>query len=443
MLTAVTARPADALVDSIGVNIHVSYTDTSYGRFSEWKSLLVDSGIRHVRDGLNDMGTTSYFYNRLKELAAAGVRLTAIPGRGNTPANTITIADRMGPDVIEAFEGQNEIINIYNANRNPAAARTYHQGWYNAVKSSSVYGDRPVYAPTFVGGNGSADELGDLTSFIDYGTLHSYAYIRPTTPSFNISGEGAAAEAISRDRAQVITETGFNSAANKKDKQNLTPTGHGKYIPRTIFEGFNAGSNRSFLYELLDQWDDAPNTNPEGQYGLIERQGSAFVAKPGYTALKNLTAVLKDASFSSSEARWNPAEFTPGQLDFDLSGQTANVHSTLLQKSDGKFYLALWQDAVSVNNSGSDSTRIADVNVPAANVTLKLNTPTSGVRIINPLTGSGGTAAAISNGRVSLSIPDSVILVEITPSSPQLDSTAAYYSFDDVNNVRGAADFSG
>lgn len=187
MLTAVTARPADSLVDSIGVNIHVSYTDTSYGRFSEWKTLLVDSGIRHVRDGLNDMGTTSYFYNRLKELASAGVRTTVIPGNGNTTSNMLTIADRLGPGVIEAFEGQNEIVNIYNANRDPAAARTYQQGWYNTVKASATYGDRPVYAPTFVGGNGPADELGDLTSYIDYGTLHSYAYIRPTTPSFNIS----------------------------------------------------------------------------------------------------------------------------------------------------------------------------------------------------------------------------------------------------------------
>ena len=48
--------------------------------------------------------------------------------------------------------------------------------------------------------------------------------------------------------------------------------------------------------------------------------------------MKNIISILDEAN----------TVFTPAKLDFSLSGNTQYVMYTLLQKSNGKFYLALW-----------------------------------------------------------------------------------------------------
>ena len=73
----VSATPADAFVNSIGVNIHVHYNDTIYGDFPKLKSALKEVGVRHVRDGLVDSTWKPYF-ERVNELAATGIRFTFI-----------------------------------------------------------------------------------------------------------------------------------------------------------------------------------------------------------------------------------------------------------------------------------------------------------------------------------------------------------------------------
>src|SRR6202521_402282 len=45
-----TAKPADSLVDSIGVNIHMTYSTTAYGDVTAVKKMLSKLGVRHVRD---------------------------------------------------------------------------------------------------------------------------------------------------------------------------------------------------------------------------------------------------------------------------------------------------------------------------------------------------------------------------------------------------------
>ena len=62
---------ADAFVDSVGVNVHLHYTDTSYGNFAAVEKALKDLGVRHIRDGLTDTSWTAY-YDRLNELRSSG-----------------------------------------------------------------------------------------------------------------------------------------------------------------------------------------------------------------------------------------------------------------------------------------------------------------------------------------------------------------------------------
>ena len=71
-VAALNASAADGFVDSVGVNTHVTYTDTVYARnFSLFAAALADVGIRHVRDscwaGLHNVN------------ALAGVDVLCIP----------------------------------------------------------------------------------------------------------------------------------------------------------------------------------------------------------------------------------------------------------------------------------------------------------------------------------------------------------------------------
>ena len=45
-------RSSSELVDSIGVNVHMSYTDTAYRDAERVQGALRSLGIRHVRDGV-------------------------------------------------------------------------------------------------------------------------------------------------------------------------------------------------------------------------------------------------------------------------------------------------------------------------------------------------------------------------------------------------------
>ena len=59
------SQRADDFIESIGICTHWTYPDTPYGyAYDSVKSRLLESGIRHVRDGLSD---------RLIDLGKAGI----------------------------------------------------------------------------------------------------------------------------------------------------------------------------------------------------------------------------------------------------------------------------------------------------------------------------------------------------------------------------------
>jgi len=142
-----------------------------------------------------------------------------------------------------------------------------------------------------------------------------------------------------------------------------------------------------------------------------------FSLKPSGRALKNLIALLGEARYNHKTRRWespNPA-FVPGTLDFTLSGDTANVHSTLLQKSNGKFYLCLWQEVSSYN---IDNAVEADIAVTPVRVSLNLSTLVTSAVLFSLTRDASAAPLAIVKNRIALSVPDEVVIVELTPKKP-------------------------
>jgi len=405
------ARKAEAFVHSIGVGVHMGYDNKggAYTDFPMIKTRLQELGIHHYRDGFEKPKIKQHVKDFHNELGRAGIRGTFISGGGLTAAECIASAALVA-DSIEAFEGQNEILNIYtkwdDAKRD--AARNYQMDLFKAVNAHPRWKNTPVLGPTCVG-PAAYKALGDLSAHMDFGNFHPYP-LGPA-PAVEKSGyfpELKAANDVSTGKKLFATETGYTTGTSDDGNQRVSPAAAAKYAPRLFLENFNRGVLCTFWYELCDQGTDG---SQESSFGLITKNHGY---KPQGTAIKNLIGLLKEATFNPTSRVWESPKFTPGSLDYTLTGNMENIHSTLLQKSDGKFYLCLWQEVSSYN---IDNSVEADIENPEIPVVIKFASPVSSAVAFRPTGGTTGTTLEIAANQINLGIPDEVVIIEITPTT--------------------------
>ena len=212
----------------------------------------------------------------------------------------------------------------------------------------------------------------------------------------------------------MVTETGYHNALNGTDvgHRPVTEAAAGKYMPRLLLEYFNRGIARTYLYELIDAKPDAGKSLRDSNFGLLRNNG---VEKPAFRAIKSVIGLLRDPG---------PA-FSPGALDYTLSGATDRVHHTLLQKRDGTFYLALWQERSSYDtgarpNAADDRAARRDLPVPEQPVNLAVRTPirAASVHRIGADGSLSSQAVRLTGGNLSLGVSDRVTLVALSGPSP-------------------------
>src|ERR1700744_1322219 len=103
----VNALQSDKFVDSVGVNVHLSFGGTLYyTNFSLVQTSLSALGVRHVRDGLIDT-TWQGYYDRHNQLGLAGIHGDFITSPGQSVSLLQSYPSRMSSS-FEAFEGPNE-----------------------------------------------------------------------------------------------------------------------------------------------------------------------------------------------------------------------------------------------------------------------------------------------------------------------------------------------
>jgi len=195
------------------------------------------------------------------------------------------------------------------------------------------------------------------------------------------------------DKQVVSTETGY---FNNRNSPGVSEAAAGKYIPRLFLESFNYDIPRTYSYELINAFND-PN-NSAMNFGLLRNDGSE---KPAYVALKNLIGLLSEPG----------ANFTPGSLDYTLEGDTTNIHNTLLQKSDGTFYLILWQEVPSF-----DLQQQVDISVPEVQTTLNLSTTISEAATYDPSNSLNPTAQYTNPNQLALNVSDSPLVIRLSPA---------------------------
>jgi len=418
------SRCADSFVDSIGTNTHLNMVgkiyDTGYATII--KPRLIELGLRHIRDNVTG-GWTTYFA-KVNELGRAGIKFNYIVKEIYILSNLATFASKVS-DALESFEGPNEP-DLRLGSEWPNIVRTFQQSLYKAVKGNSSLSKFPVIGPSIVR---NQDQLGDISAYLDYGNTHFYiGGDHPgRTGAFSLDQFLINASKNSGSKPVIATEFGYNNAVNSTTGIKSAPEeASGKYVPRSYLLQFNRGLKHVYNYELIDQGTDLADS--EQNFGLLRNDGSP---KPAFTALKNLIALLKDPGPS----------FTPGSLGYSLSGKTADVHKTLLQKRDGKFYLILW-----LEKPCYDSTTKQLTTVSSQQVTLDLITPISKAVTYLPNSSTSGTtktlSTAVSPTFLALTVPDHPIVVELTPNTTAVAVPGGtglkgqYYDNQDFTNLK-------
>ncbi|MGI8765837.1 MAG: hypothetical protein ACR2KM_04895 [Gemmatimonadaceae bacterium] len=391
-------------MNSIGTNVHLSYLGGVYGTGFSTIVLprLHELGIRHVRDGARVVSDDSWMqlvFGRVASVANLGIRFDFIgmPAQGDTNYSQVNQFDRLlrflNPAYVESFEGLNEH-DFSGRTAWASETRTFQAALYARVHGNAQLAGIPVLGPSLARPANSST-VGDLSAYMDFGVMHSYAGGRVPMATFTYNVTGL--QPMNAARMVWATETGYHTALLD------TTTGHpgvseaamAKYVPRLFLQYFNAGVPRTFSYELIDE--GANQADKETKFGLLHLDGTA---KPAYSALKNLIGLLADPG---------PA-FSPGGVAYTLSGDTTNVQRMLFRKRDGRFYLVVWQEVTSY-----DPTRKVDVVVPDRQLTLLLSQPVSQAHVYVPLQSASPVSQASSIASLALSVPDHPLVVELVP----------------------------
>jgi len=325
---------ADAFVNAIGVDSHFNYGGVYIKNFPAISSALIGSGIRHIRDGGKPYPG---YLQRLATLGSHGIYHSAGFSVTATPAYVESTLSKFAP-YVDFVESENEYDS--SARRNPQWAATL----VDAQKSlyAAVHGD-PRFSSITVLGPPLArlkfySLLPSLDAYEDAGNLHYGTCDDP--PGTDTRRQSARrAHALLRVSTQTkpiwTTETGYNSDTLRPC--HLPDDVIAKYDPRTVAERWNLGEPRIFFYQLADM----PRDPVFGGMGLLHADGSP---KPQFSALKSMIGLLEDRGSS----------FTPTPLTYALSGDSQNVHRTLLQKRDGRYELLLWLEAPAWRSTSPD-----------------------------------------------------------------------------------------
>src|SRR5262249_26380875 len=138
-------------------------------------------------------------------------------------------------------------------------------------------------------------------------------------------------------------------------------------------DGVKDHNAKTYFYALFN--------DASGLFGLMNQDGTP---KPAGVAIHNLTTLLADPH----------PQFIAGRLDYAMTGKTVNDNTLLMEKSDGSFWLALWNE--------KDGPHSIDLAVPSA----------SRVSVFDPVQGLG-VQQDVMAGSATIMVGDRPLLLEI------------------------------
>ena len=350
-LRTVTSMPLAKFQDSLGINLHIEYTDGKYANEPQVLQDLQYIGIHNVRDYIPDpvkwgQGAAQH----LEALAAAGIHFDFI---GDCNASFSTAMQQLNalaseyPGIAKSVEGPNEINNFAcytGSGSNQQQATNYQKELYSYVHSDSQLKNVPVLymtgAPSInlLTSKGLADDTNDHP--YPYGEEEPYSRLRQEYTSDYSTPESSI--------ARQITETGYFTIQTAQD--GVDWTGQAQMLLNLYFDAALEGYQHTYIYQLLDAYND---TSSDNNYGLFNYDGSA---KTSATMLHNLYLLMPPDKTSAQKT-----------VQAYVSAMSSTSHTMALTASDGTIYFFMWNENPAWN-AARDSTVVHSTN----NITVKI-----------------------------------------------------------------------
>ena len=413
------AYRAEDFLETLGLNASPFENYVADGQFKGAGTkyppeVFFDLGIRYYRTCLKmdltppDMAqrvTTAY------EKYGARPMLLIDPNKSGDPANLVKLLKEYPPGVVAELEGPNELNNKfppqnlnlkYKGKTDEAAGAAFMDDYYNAVKADPATKDIPVIAFTAIF---SDYRLAKPHTGFDFANMHSYA--GQDVPSSglemnetrfnNVLPTGAVIKPF------VPTECGYNIEEDVANHNGSVGSrqAQARSIPMLYAEYFRHGIRRTYLFALH---------NADG-YGLLESDQET--KRPSYFMVKNFVAALNNAKWNAQTKHWETREFTPRALLFDLPGAPETVHTLVLQKDSGEYSLLIWNEVPNF-----DANARKDRDNPPAHVSLAFKTVVTEKATLLTQNAKGEydtTEAKVTDGKLELQVPSSVMIVRLTP----------------------------
>lgn len=403
---AATPRKTADLFDSFGTNGHVAYYGEAYRDDNgTMVQRLKDAGIKHYRDAFNPGGQTDQYYF-LNQILDAGVDVTLIVGPSwQWPANPDGSARTYG-QVLDELKQQLprvntvEALNEYDCRSPDSYWVTIRDQTRDLAEAAHARGLKVISASLCFPGSWvsqQGDEW-DLGNWADFANAH--VYFQDANPPFpgdsqdygEVGWAKTVAEHVTYGKPVYITESGFHTSdcSSYCDQLNgVTFRQQGTYGMTLWLQAFALGVQRTYGYEFVDQWDSIGDQ--EANWGMndvacnADQSSCTFGPKKGWQiAAENWKALLGDTGTP-----------TLTDLDYSVSDPAGTAKSYLFRKSDGSYWIALW-------NASNTGTRNVTVNAGSGSYT-----------VYNPEDSTAPTVAEHSAGSQVVSLGNDPMLVKV------------------------------
>ena len=325
---------SESIADSVGINVHLHYTDTPYSNFPLVESLLKDLHVRHIRDGLIDT-TWEEFYKRHNALGALGIGCVYVTSPKQNDALLAAYPRRMQRD-FEGYEAPNEYNNSGDSHW-PDTLQGFLPRLQKITESTSGINGRSLLIGPSLTQPDAFPKTAGLERYFDYANMHNYLAGRnPGTSGWGGGGYGSISWNLNLaknawgGKPVMTTEIGYNT--DPSNKQGVPEDVQAKYMPRLILEQLMHGIRRTYIYELIDVGPKVSKN--DAAFGLVRNDGSR---KPAFNAIKNLLQITTDHDGIADLK----------DLPLQLSGDTQDLHHLLARRSEGSYLLFFWVEGPS------------------------------------------------------------------------------------------------
>jgi hypothetical protein len=356
---------------SIGVNTHLEYAGYGYQNHAATISAIKYLGVKNLRDSPNSSKSVGPNGIWQKVADATGAKFDAYLNRGSTASDISGLANAKklaAQGILNYIEGVNEsdLAGMYGN------SISWSKGFQKTVYDTAHAAGLPVINMSFGAGwtwlndwKGNYDKVGDLSRVADYANAHTYPNVNQRTDE-SMERLNGLAKIAAKSRPIITTEIGWKGT-------DYSGASIARHVVEAVFDGIENHNVKTYFYSLYD--------DVSGKFGLMNANGTP---RPAGTALHNLTTLLADSGSRHDS------------LSYGLTGTTANDHQLLMQKANGAFQLALWNEKEGAHT-----------------IKLSLGKTASSVKIFQPTTGTAPIKTYSNTSSVNITLPAAPIIVEI------------------------------